>query len=277
MNSIESAGTVLHTIIKLNRQGEKLQEDILAVEEPLQIQLELNSKNGRIIKNIAVTMRTPGNDEELAAGFLFTEGIIDDANAIDSISPSPLHENEIRIKLKEGIVSNLVNSNRNFYSSSACGVCGKNSIGSIRASKPFVNNAFFNIDRKLILSLPAILLQQQQLFENTGGLHAVALFDLHGNLISIKEDIGRHNALDKVIGTAFLHHQLPLSKHLLLLSGRAGFELIQKAAMAGIGVVAAIGAPSSLAVETAEELGITLTGFLRPDSMNVYTGKQRIK
>jgi FdhD protein len=226
-------------------------------------------------KNIAVTMRTPGHDRELAAGFLFTENIITTPEQINSIQQDDV--NNILITLNENTLPLLHNSERNFYTTSSCGVCGKTSINAVKTTAAFTDAVHFTVPVETVYSLQNELRTQQKLFESTGGLHASAVFDVTGTFLFLREDVGRHNALDKLIGTAFLNKQLPLSNSLLLLSGRASFELIQKAAMAGIKFVAAIGAPSTLAVELAIENDITLVGFLRNNTMNIYTGGERIK
>jgi FdhD protein len=252
-------------------------DDKVAVEEPLEIQLTYSTATGLMHKNIAVTMRTPGNDEELAAGFLFTEGVIKNTTDIDTIKRTVNDENRIMVILKENIVPVLANAARNFYSSSSCGICGKASIDAVRTVSQYGEEKDnIIIDAAVFYPLQNELKKQQKIFEDTGGIHASALFDINGNFILLREDVGRHNALDKIIGAALLNKQLPLSKCILLLSGRASFELVQKAAMAGIKIIAAVGAPSSLAVEMAKDSGITLIGFLRDERFNVYCGKERI-
>jgi len=252
--------------------------DMVAVEEPLEILLAYSSQSGLMRKNIAVTMRTPGNDEELAAGFLFTEGIINNAGTIQEIKQTASDDNRILVILKENTVPVLSNIARNFYSSSSCGICGKASIDAIRTNILTCDEQDnLLIDASVLYTLQVQLKKEQTVFEETGGIHACALFGSEGNFILLKEDIGRHNALDKIIGNALLNDQLPLSKAVLLLSGRASFELVQKAAMAGIKIIAAVGAPSSLAVDMAKETGITLIGFLKDDRFNIYSGEQRIK
>ncbi|SDC21373.1 formate dehydrogenase accessory sulfurtransferase FdhD [Pedobacter soli] len=256
--------------------------DMLAIEEPLEIRLSGNKKGEQVISSISVTMRTPGNDEELAKGFLFTEGIIGHDTTLQKTETfvcSEGRENIITLALTSGQIPDLSGSERNFYTTSSCGVCGKSSIASIRTRQPFqlATTDQGCIDSDVLLQLPAIMQSQQDLFSATGGLHACGLFNTHGALLDLKEDVGRHNALDKLIGKAFTAGLLPLRDHVLLLSGRASFELVQKAAMAGIATIAAIGAPSSLAVELASECNITLVGFLRGRSFNIYTGAERIK
>ena len=251
--------------------------DKVAVEEPLEIQLAYSTATGSMHKNIAVTMRTPGNDDELAAGFLFTEGIIKNRTDILEIKQPSSDENRILVVLKENTVPVLANAARNFYSTSSCGICGKASIDAIRTTSQYGEESDnIYIDAAVFYPLQNELKKQQKVFEDTGGIHASALFNVDGNFIMLREDVGRHNALDKIIGAALLNGQLPLNNCILLLSGRASFELVQKAVMAGIKIIVAVGAPSSLAVEMAKETGITLLGFLRDDRFNIYAGKQRI-
>ena len=263
-------------ISKYSGKESELLEDIIAMEEPLEIQLVYGDNEDRIIKTISITMRTPGNDKELAAGFLFTEGIIQNADQINEIKTLPFDENKIQVSMDENERPELKNSERNFYTSSSCGVCGKTSIEAIR-SVSIYNNLKDSIilEPKVIYKLNEELINKQKIFQTTGGLHASVLFDLTGKFELLMEDVGRHNALDKVIGQYFINDVLPLSNKILLLSGRASFELIQKAVMAGIKVVVAIGAPSSLAVRLAEESDITLIGFLKKDRFNVYSGEKR--
>ncbi len=264
-------------IVKIIGNQSETVADFLSIEEPLQIQLEMGDLNDRQIKNISVTMRTPGNDEELAVGFLFTEGIVKNVDQFEC-DKNKIVDNNISLYLKPEYSISINQLDRNFYTSSSCGVCGKSSIDAIKtiSNNKRNNNKTFSINANIIYQLPTAMKQAQSMFQSTGGIHASALFDLDGNLIALREDVGRHNALDKLIGYAFMNNLVPLSQHILLLSGRASFELIQKAAMAGIQVVVAIGAPSSLAVELAEEQDMTLIGFLKSDKMNVYCGEKRL-
>lgn len=253
--------------------------DRLATEEPLEVKLQFGGSSTPSEKSVSITMRTPGNDAELAIGFLFTEGIISDYSHVKSVAHVPYSDdNIIKIQLDESINVNLGKLERHFYTTSSCGVCGKASIDAIKTVcniSPIERN--LNVSPEIIYTLPDTLRKQQEVFESTGGLHASAIFDIERNLLMLREDVGRHNALDKLVGASLEKGLLPLDNHLLLLSGRASFELIQKAAMAGIKVVCAVGAPSSLAVETAEEMGMTLIGFLRGERFNIYTGEQRIQ
>jgi FdhD protein len=257
--------------------------DAIAIEEPLEIRLEYGPAGERKVQNISVTMRTPGNDAELAAGFLFTEGIIKNASDIQQIAHCFIacaenRENVIQVTLDNNVIPHLQNTERNFYTTSSCGVCGKGSINAIRtvSSKDLALPDTNAINADVLTLLPDILRRHQKVFEDTGGLHASALFTPAGELIILREDVGRHNALDKLIGAAINKNLLPLNSSVLLLSGRASFELVQKAVMAGINIIAAVGAPSSLAVQLAQEFNITLTGFLRGGRFNIYTMPQRI-
>ncbi|GGB16980.1 sulfurtransferase FdhD [Puia dinghuensis] len=262
--------------------------DPVVIEEPLAIRLQFGPIAARLEQDISITMRTPGHDEELALGFLFTEGILPATTAASTSSgaiparttvttTSGPNGNTITVSLPASINPDLSKSARHSYTSSSCGVCGKTSLEALNI--PGIPNTpdDLSIPASILYDLPALLREGQDLFEITGGLHAAGLFDRQGHLIALREDIGRHNALDKVIGHALQQHWLPMSKTILLLSGRACFELIQKAAMAGIRIVAAVGPPSSLAVRYAEESGITLVGFLRQQRFNIYCGGHRIR
>lgn len=258
----------------------QIETDALAVEEPLEIRLGFNDGGKQTHKAVSITMRTPGNDFELAAGFLFTEGIFESASQIVSIKHCgkfPNNQNTVRIDLTADAEIDLKKLERNFYMTSSCGVCGKSSLEALAVrAEPIERKDFPLISAEIIHGLPEKLLRKQTIFGETGGLHAAALFDAAGNLLDLREDVGRHNALDKLIGARFLAKKLPLPDKILFLSGRGSFELMQKAAAAGIPVVAAVGAPSSLAVEAAREFGITLLGFVRDDRFNIYTGEKRI-
>ncbi len=256
-------------------------EDMVAIEEPLEIQLETGELTARQTQPLSVTMRTPGNDDDLAIGFLFTEGLISSKANLAILPSRSLGENTIIISLHESFDAKLDKVKRNFYTTSSCGVCGKESIEAIHQVCNVIADAIpIEIDLEIVASLPLKLMEVQKTFVSTGGIHAAALFTIDGRLLNFREDVGRHNALDKLIGASLLEteeNSFNLGQHMLLLSGRASFELIQKAAMAGIKVVCAIGAPSSLAVETAIAFDMTLIGFLKAQSCNVYTGEQRIK
>jgi FdhD protein len=255
------------------------QTDVLAVEEPLEIRLGFDEKSKFTHRAISITMRTPDHDFELAAGFLFTEGIIKNSNQIFEIKHCGKigagFKNTVRVDLQNGVKVNFKRLERHFYTSSSCGVCGKSSIEALQTGVKKVDSKL-KIKADLIHQLPEILRNSQTVFNETGGLHASALFDEHGNLDIVREDVGRHNALDKVIGAKFLANQTPLSNKILLVSGRTSFELVQKALMAGIPTLAAVGSPSSLAVELAKEFGMTLIGFVRDNRFNIYSHETRI-
>jgi FdhD protein len=246
-------------------------DDDLAAEEPLEIRIGETP--------LTVTMRTPGHDEELAAGFLWSEGIIDDPAQIASlrayVTSAAGKTNGVQVELR-GCEFDAGEVQRNFFAASSCGICGKASIEAIRRRGLRAPNLDFTFDPELLCTLPDKLRDAQTVFSRTGGLHAAALFDSAGNLVLLREDIGRHNAVDKVIGWALLQGQLPLSQHGMLVSGRGGFEIVQKALSAGLPVLASVSAPSSLAVQLARELGLTLIGFLRGRRFVVYSGESRL-
>ncbi len=256
------------------------QPDLLVVEEPLEIRLGFGMPADRQQRSLSVTMRTPGHDFELALGFLFTEGIINSGDQVESIkycsSVKPEEfENVVRIELKPEVQIEYEKFQRHFYTSSSCGVCGKSSIDSVKVNCKSIDSKLI-IPSSIIYSLPKKIKNAQHVFEQTGGLHAAALFNQDGELIILREDIGRHNATDKLIGAMLNKNRTPLSNYILMLSGRTSFELIQKAAVAGIPIIAAVGAPSSLAVSLAKEAGMTLLGFVLEGNFNIYCGEQRI-
>ncbi len=258
------------------------QADVLAVEEPLEICLRSGPAGQRTRRTISVTMRSPGQDAELAAGFLWTEGIVTDPSQIIDIQPcGPVlasgSRNVVHVELRD-IALDLARLERHFYTSSSCGVCGKTSIEAVcQVRRAIASTSEPHLDPTVVKQLPHKLRSAQTVFDRTGGLHAAALFDAEGRLGCLREDVGRHNAVDKVIGAELLAGRLPLSTAILLVSGRASFELVQKAMMAGIPVLAAVGAPSSLAVELARDCGLTILGFVREDRFNIYTGMDRIE
>jgi len=272
--------------IKVARQvGAKRIEilDTIALEEPLEIRLSYCDRGQRFTRSIAVIMRTPGKDRALAAGFLFTEGIIDDPAWIESmLTGVPNHEvpnsrtSVILVVLGEHASPQIPAESRAFFVNSGCGVCGKASLLSLRATCPARKANQVKVTPDLLFQLPKKLRMAQPEFSRTGGLHAIGLFDNSGTLIKCAEDVGRHNAMDKVIGEMFLEDDFPLHNAIFVLSGRASFELLQKSVRAGISMVVAIGAPSSLALRIAQEFDITLVGFLKGERFNVYHGKERI-
>jgi FdhD protein len=271
-------------------------EETLAVEEPLEIQLGYDTAEGRAVKSISVTMRTPGHDFELAAGFLMTEGVVRDANDIERIAyagaskidesaesntgqtvlPYQSWKNIVRVDLAPGVSVSLANLQRNFYTTSSCGICGKASLLALQSVCPPRRSNRFSISAETLYTLSARLRAAQSVFDRTGGLHGAGLFNAHGELLALREDVGRHNAVDKLLGAEFLADRTPLRDSLLLLSGRASFELLQKALMGSVAMVASVGAPSSLAVRVAREFDITLVGFLRDHYFNVYHGTEHV-
>jgi FdhD protein len=258
-------------VTRLEQGAARTDADWVAREEPLEIRVE-----GR---SIAVTMRTPGHDEDLAAGFLLTEGVVKSAADIFEISLCPATTeggNVADVLLTSGVQVNWGSLTRHVFASSSCGVCGKATLDAVFAHFPAVTSAF-KVSSALLQTLPDKLRAAQETFERTGGLHASGIFDRSGSLVVLREDVGRHNALDKALGHCLRSGRLPLGDHILMVSGRVSFELMQKALAAGIPVVAAISAPSSLAVEFARGSGQTLVGFLRGDRMNVYANPRRIE
>jgi FdhD protein len=271
MESLITAAVVPVRIGKVQGHTASRAEDVLAVEEPLEIRL-----GGR---SLSITMRTPGSDSELAAGFLCSEGMIRD---IDQVRSMRVSDESPDILLVDLVDSNAevpppVQAQRNFVMTSACGVCGKASLQDLAVNAcPILPPDNIRIEPAIIHQLPDKLRQAQAVFDSTGGLHAAALFNLDGELQFLREDVGRHNAVDKLVGAALSHHLTPMSNSVVLVSGRLSFELVQKALMAGVPILAAVGAPSSLAVATAERSGMTLIGFLRNGRFNVYTAGHRI-
>ncbi len=272
--------------VKVRRvRGDLVEQDHdrVAIEEPLEIQIGMERRSMRSVRSVSVTMRTPGNDDELATGFLFGEGILNRRSDIAGIEFPDREQdgpqNTVRIHLKAGVSLDFKQLERHFYTTSSCGICGKASLEAVRRMADKVSlspTEALRISAAIVHGLPARLRRSQQIFEHTGGLHAAALFDSAGNLCSVREDVGRHNAVDKVIGAEWLNGRIPLSDRILLVSGRASFELIQKAARAGIPMFAAVGAPSSLAIELAEACGLTLLGFVRDTRFNIYSASYRL-
>lgn len=265
--------------------GWSTEPDPVAVEEPLEIRLEVSAGGVSASQSISVTMRSPGNDFELAAGFLFTEGILrskDDIAAMTYCLDSKAEDdsqlyNVVSVALRPWVQIDSQRLVRNFYTTSSCGVCGKASLDAVKVQVPAPPDGNrLSVSPDLLATLPERLAQSQAVFQRTGGVHAAWLCNSDGNLIAGREDVGRHNAVDKLVGAEFLAGRTPLSDRLLVLSGRAGFELLQKAAVAGIPFVASVGAPTSLSVDLAREFGMTLVGFTRAGGFNVYSGAERI-
>ena len=269
--------------IRIARSAGPEVDDRVAVEEPLEIQLASGTAGGAAAKSISITMRTPGDDEELALGFLFTEGIIgsaDEVAAVDSVGdadPETGLRNVVRVTLQPGANPPLDKLERHFYTTSSCGVCGKASLDAL-----YVNGRASLSDEKtgfppaILNDLPGRVRERQPVFAETGGLHAAAVFGPDGEIVVVREDVGRHNATDKAIGALLRSGETPAHRYGLFVSGRASFELMQKSLVAGIPVLVAVGAPSSLAVDTAKEFGMTLVGFLRDGDFNIYAGTERI-
>jgi FdhD protein len=283
MASPNTAGTKTKTILQVKAGRQTEQPDLVACEEPLEIKLAFGPADKREHRSLAITMRTPGQDEELAIGFLFTEGIIGRAEEVigvrhvgQALSPESA-ENILLVELAPELLVDFDKLNRHFYTSSSCGVCGKASIEMLRTVNmyyPRKGQPVFTAEQ--IRSFPAQLSARQSLFDQTGGIHASATFSPYGQLLHLREDVGRHNAMDKLIGAALQSGHFPLREQAVMVSGRLSFELVQKASMAGVPVLVAVGAPSTLAVELAEENGMTLVGFLRGERFNIYGGAERI-
>jgi FdhD protein len=264
-------------VCRISDSGSAVQPDLLAVEEPLEVRLSHEVEGRRVHLPVSITMRTPGHDDELAVGFLYTEGIVVAREQVAGVRTCG-GGNVVRVDLAAGVAVDLKRLERHFYTSSSCGVCGKASLEAVQVCAPHrLAERLPVIDGEVICRLPQVLRASQTVFERTGGLHAAALFNTQGELLCLREDVGRHNALDKLIGTQLLAGRTPLSDNVLLVSGRASFELVQKAAVAGIPILAAVGAPSSLAVSLARKHGLTVIGFVRPDRFNLYTGTERIR
>ena len=281
---LESVATQRREVVEVGSESQRRQ-DQLAREEPLEIRVSAEAGGVRESHSVAITMRTPGEDFELAAGFLYSEGVIRQRGDLWQIGRCPdagaeESENIVEVHLAPDVAFDAEALSRHVYMTSSCGVCGKASLAAVRASMPSApearGGARLKVTAEQVVKLTATMSAAQDLFSRTGGLHAAGLFDPAGSLQLLREDVGRHNAVDKVIGAVFLDDGLPLAETLLLVSGRASFELVQKAAMAGVPILLAVGAPSSLAVETADSLKMTLIGFLRDGRFNIYCGEERI-
>ncbi len=268
------------SVYRVSAEGLTESPDLLAIEEPLEIRLGYGPTDDRQQRPLAVTMRTPGHDVELALGFLFTEGIVSERQQIISARHCSQEEaekgNVIRIELHPDVLLDWAKLDRHGITASNCGVCGKTSIDAIRTACPAPVSGTFHLDSGTLMTLPDQLRARQQAFAHTGGLHAAAFVGPDGQLGAVREDIGRHNALDKLLGIAFWNGNVPMAAQAVLVSGRIGFELVQKSWMAGMPMLIALGAPSSLAVDLAREAGITLVGFLKSDRFTMYTYPERI-
>jgi FdhD protein len=280
---MEAYGVNSIEIIRVEGEKHTATPDLLAVEEPLEIRLSYGPEERRTQSSISVTMRTPGHDHELTLGFLFTEGIISSYDEVkelrycEDVKSDEERNNVILVYLHPHVEFDLKKLDRHFYTTSSCGVCGKASIDAIHAQGCSIFTAETpKIEPALIHQLPDIARKQQMMFKHTGGLHAATIFSSTGELLCMREDIGRHNALDKVIGAMLAEGKTPLNDAIVLVSGRAGFELIQKAVVAGIPVLCSVGAPSSLAAKLAVDYNLTLCGFVRNERFNVYSGKGRV-
>lgn len=279
---MSEANIILHPVrqvkaVRVEGEGQQILDDLVVTEEPMEIRLGFGAEDDRQQLSVAVTMRTPGHDLELAAGFLITEGIIPGYSAIHSIrhckdiSRNDVPGQVVRVELQPDVSVDWTSAQRNFYTTSACGVCGKASIDAVLVKCPAVEHRV-KVKPKVISDLPVRLRDRQKLFERTGALHAAGLFSLAGEPLLVREDAGRHNAVDKLVGAWAATGRLPALENILVLSGRISFELVQKAALAGIPLIVAVGAPSSLAIDLARTRGITLCGFVRDARFNVYCG-----
>jgi FdhD protein len=270
-------------ISKVSEGSKNPVADHVAVEEPLEIRLGYSTPDGRATRSISITMRTPGHDAELAVGFLYSESIVGSAADIVSVetcgppAPDSGNHNVIRVELGPNVDVDLGRLQRHFYTTSSCGVCGKTSLDSLRITgfEP-ISTDVASFSKDILISMPAKLRAAQDTFDATGGLHAAALFNSNGDLEVTMEDVGRHNAVDKVVGSLLLQNRLPAREFGIIVSGRASFELMQKTLAAGIPLLAAVSAPSSLAVQLAREFNMTLIGFLRGQTFNIYSGEARI-
>ena len=282
-------GEVSAPVVRLDGAATRRDDDRLAAEEPLEIRLLAGGEE----RVVAVTMRTPGHDAELAAGFLYAEGVVADRRQVLRLTDCPDEtepaageegaaqraacENRLWVELAEGTLPDLAPLERHFFATSACGVCGKAGLEALAIGGRRPLPVEWSVDRRVLAALPDRLREAQGLFAATGGLHAAALFTAEGELVDVREDVGRHNALDKLIGRAFLDGRLPLARSIVLVSGRSSFEILQKCLAAGVPMVCAVSAPSSLAVEVARRFGITLVGFLRGERANVYAVPERVR
>jgi FdhD protein len=266
-------------VLRVAREGARERRDFVASEEPLTIRISYRRAGRRVVRPVSVTMRTPGNDVELSVGFLLAEGILRDRASLLHVAHcagAGVDPNVVEVRLAPDARVDEALLDRNFYVSSSCGLCGKASIDGVAARGDSFRRGDLALSAELVSSLPSRLRTSQALFDRTGGLHAAGLFDAEGNLVVAREDVGRHNAVDKVVGRCLLDGLLPLAGRVLVVSGRSSFEILQKAVAAGISCVVAVGAPSSLAVDLARRFDMTLIGFARGDGFNVYAGAHRL-
>lgn len=271
------------SVRRVSETGNENREDAVAVEEPMEIRVGHGPTGQRTQKSVSVTMRTPGHDFELAGGFLFTEGIVAGRDTIDAIdfcgppAPGASSSNIVRVDLRSDVIVDTTRLQRNFYATSSCGICGKASLDALNFDGyPVLKGDGVQVTHDVIHSLPGRLRGVQRVFEATGGLHASGLFSTDGDLLCVREDVGRHNAVDKLIGAQMLAGTTPLDSFVMVVSGRTSFEILQKGLAAQIPIIVAVGAPSSLAVEMAQRFNITLIGFARDGRFNVYSGEQRV-
>lgn len=277
------ASSLAFKISKISGDSAQSFDDRVAIEEPLEIRLGYSTPGGRTAASVSITMRTPGHDADLAIGFLFSESIITQATDISAVehcgpaAPDSGSYNTIRVDLDSSVTVDLGRLQRHFYTTSSCGVCGKSSLDALAATgaKVLADNGV-RFTRGTLISMPGALRATQETFDETGGLHAAAVFNAEGKILFTREDVGRHNAVDKVIGALLAQDLLPASNLGLMVSGRASFELMQKTLVAGIPLLAAVSAPSSLAIQLAQEFNVSLVGFLRGDTFNIYSGGDRI-
>jgi len=261
------------TALRWNGEVFQAIRDLVAVEEPLEIRLMTDSGD---FQSISITMRTPGRDVDLAVGFLFAEGVIPSREALVSATECETNPNVVKVELDLALIGDLNRLKRNFFQTSSCGVCGKTSLEALNQAGRGRCDSPLEIQSRVLCGLADRMREHQPVFSTTGGLHAVGLFSSDGEVLDCAEDVGRHNALDKLLGRGLTKGSLPWTEHVIVLSGRASFELVQKAVAAQVPVVASVGAPSSLAIELADEYGLTLIGFVKSDRFNVYTHSYRI-
>jgi FdhD protein len=267
-----------------NDQSPVEMNDFLATEEPLEIRILFHEGEKQKNRSLSITMRTPGDDEPLAAGFLASEGIIQSVGDISGfewsgpVTDNQISSNQVTVCLNQHVEVDMSDLQRHFYTTSSCGICGKASLDAVRSkiNRP-IEDSGFKIKSSKVYQLPELLREQQEVFDQTGGLHAAGLFDREGNFIDLREDVGRHNALDKLLGKQFLNGSTPLSDSIVVVSGRASFELVQKAVAFGVPIMVAVGAPSTLAVELARGFNLTLVGFTSSKKFNVYSSSHRVE